>query len=306
MNSIDPSITSWWSQREHVRIAAAELSVAEIRESLREMIGALEGPSYVATAIPEVREVDVATVAGQVPVRCYRPRLARQKAVINFHGGGFVAGDIDTHDKTCRAMADVCRSSVLSVGYPLSPEVGYPVMVDACYDVLQWAIEQWGSRNVLVAGDSAGGYLAAAVTRRATAAGHMLAGQLLVYPVLDFTSSLPATREHATSIALHQEDVITYGRLFLGSNDPVRKREASLLSGDLRGLPPTVIATAEYDPLRDDGATYAALLAQHQVPIVFQPNLDLIHGWLDWTEVSDRAKRARLLAFRAASELLTE
>lgn len=308
MPEIDSSIRRRWEKAGGSRIPVSELSPEALRTDLKNFVLSLEGDGYSPLAMDRVESSRVQTRSGTVPVRIYVPAGRLPGTIAYFHGGGWVAGDLDTHDKTCRFIAEVTHTRVVSADYPRAPETRYPALVDTCFDVLRSVAERGPEPDpLLVAGDSAGGHIAALLAQRACETGLQLAGQLLFYPALDLTHALPAMTEHATSLVLYAQDVIAYRGMLLGDDRPETIAEASPIHRDgFHGLPPAVIATAEFDPLRDDGAAYAGLLARDQVPVWFQPHADLIHGWLEWTEVSQSARRARLQAVEAASGLLAQ
>lgn len=304
MPEIDSSIRRHWERLGGKRIPVAELTPDQLRASLAAFVSALEGPEYVQPAMARVDSNAVTTRRGDVPTRVYVPKQQRPGTLVYFHGGGFVGGDLDTHDRAVRFIASTLRIRVVAVDYPRAPEVQFPELVDVCFDGLRQIAKVDPSGPTVLAGDSAGGYLAAALAPCARDAGIAISAQLLFYPVLDFSNSLPAVTEHATALTLHAEDLAAYRQMFLG-DDPGMIQRAGLLDGsNLEGLPPTVIATAEFDPLRDDGAVYAGQLALAQVPVVFQPHADLVHGWLEWSEISASARRARLEAVRALADIL--
>jgi acetyl esterase len=207
--------------------------------------------------------------------------------VVFFHGGGFVLGDVDTHDNQCRALCTGVEAVVLSVGYRLAPEHPCPAAVDDCLAATRWAAEHvadlGGDRDrIAVAGDSAGGNLAAVVCQQARdTGGPALAAQLLIYPGVDFETRYPSEEENAEGYFLTLEDMIWFADNYAGHMDRRDPRMSPLRAAELSGLPPAVIATAEFDPLRDQGEAYADALERAGVPVVRRRYDGLIHGFFD-------------------------
>jgi acetyl esterase len=240
-------------------------------------------------AVAEVVDRIAATGAGDVPVRIYRPHGDAPLPVVVFlHGGGHVLGDLDSHDGLARGLADGARCVVVSVDYPLAPEHKFPAALDASHAAIGWVVENADALGVdparlAVAGDSAGGNLAAAATLKARAAnGPRIGFQLLIYPDLDFRR----TNRSITEFAGKWGNVTREGQQWFmehyltdGSErlDPL---VSPLLEPDLSGLPPAFIVTAEYDALRDEGEQYGERLAAAGVPVVVKRYDGMIHEFL--------------------------
>jgi acetyl esterase len=237
--------------------------------------------------------------AGAIAVRIYRPEADTPlPVVVYFHGGGFVIGDIATHDTTCQRLAAGVPALVVSADYRLAPECRFPAAVDDCEVVTRWvsthASEFGGDATRLaVAGDSAGANLAAVVARRARdAGGPPIAFQLLVYPATDLTRALPSHTENGTGYLLDSDTVAWFFDHYLGGADPRHPDASPLLADDLSGLPPALVVTAEFDPLRDDGEAYGERLRQAGGTVTTSRYDGMIHGFYGLDSVFDAAKRA--------------
>ncbi len=211
-------------------------------------------------------------------------------------GGGYVAGSIDTHDRMTRRLANGAGARVVSVGYRLAPEHPYPAGPDDCLAATVWSADRFAGAPVLVAGDSAGGTMAIAVTLRARDTGGLrIAGQALIYPAIDPSGSTESRQRFATGYGLTQADMQYYSDVYLPdphirTDDPC----ADLYHRyDLQDLPPALVTTAGFDPLLDEGAKYAARLIQSGVPVTYQPEPSLVHGYIDLVAVVSAASVAR-------------
>ncbi len=255
---------------------------------------------------PDLRTEDRA-VEG-VPVRIYWPDVAetRPPVVVFFHGGGWVVGDLDTYDGTAREHAVGTGAVVVSVDYRLAPEHPYPAAVDDVWAVTRWVAahaDELGAdpNRIAVAGDSAGGNLAAAVALLARDAGLDLRLQLLWYPATTWDSSLPSFTENADAPILGRAAVGAFSRLYAAGVD-LSDPPATLVPAraeSLSGLAPAYIAVAGYDPLRDDGIRYAELLAAAGVPAQVHNAQTLVHGYLAYHGVVPAATEAVDLALGA-------
>jgi acetyl esterase len=269
--------------------------------------------------LPDLRIEERTIGHGQltdIPVRIYWPPIADEEAVpvvVFYHGGGFALGDLDTHDPVARAHAVGAEAIVVSVDYRLAPEHPYPAGVHDCWAALQWvgehAAELGGDPNrIAVAGDSAGGNLAAVMAHLARDnGGPALVFQLLWYPVATADLSLPSHTENAFAPILDREVIDAFLGWYLPDLDitdpkalPVTLAPAN---ADLSGLPPAYIGTAEHDPLRDDGARYAELLNAAGVPAELSNEPTLVHGYASFALVIPAAAEATnrgLVALRKA------
>lgn len=235
-----------------------------------------------------------------VPIRCYRPTGDDQRpCILYFHGGGWVLGSIDTHDSITADLAAEARAAVVSVDYRLAPEHPFPAAFEDSYAALCHVVANAAALGIdpdriAVAGDSAGGNLAAAVALAARDRnGPRLRGQALIYPALESDPGLPSYRENADAPMLTTETMLHYWRLYTAeSTDVPEAYAAPLRSVDLAGLPAAFIGTAQYDPVRDDGEHYAAKLRQAGISVDLRRAPRLVHGHL----------RARHICADAAAE----
>jgi acetyl esterase len=293
----------------------AEGTPDDARRGLRALMVDLRDP----TTLPEVAAVENGEVAGAVPVRVYRPALQPPvPTIVYFHGGGFVIGDLDTHEGVCRLLCNDVGAVVVSVDYRLAPEHRYPVAVDDCYAALRAVVADvalYGADpdRVAVGGDSAGGNLAAVCAQLARDDGLRLAAQLLVYPAVDMLDdAYPSRTENADGYFLTLADMHWFAEQYTGlrADDPAAKelgadpRLSPLHAPSLAGLPPAVVVTAEYDPLRDEGDAYAAALRAAGVRVEHRQFAGLIHGFYGMELISPAAAEAMAWVNARLAELL--
>jgi acetyl esterase len=229
------------------------------------------------------------TRAGTVRVRVYAgPGPApRRPLVLYFHGGGWVTGGLSGFDAVCGQIASRVGAVVVSVDYRLAPEHPFPAAVEDSYDATLWAVQQaarWGAdpARVAVAGDSAGGSLAAVVCLLAREQGPAIAAQVLVYPGLDGTLSAPSLDTHAHAPILTRRKVRDYVARYNPDGDPRDPRFSPLHAGDLGGLPAALIQTADHDPILDDGRRYAHALREAGCAVRYSEYHDVPHGFLSF------------------------
>lgn len=231
--------------------------------------------------------MDLAIGDEGIPVRVYIPEGEQgpYSTLVYYHGGGWVLGDIETHDPTCRALTNETGCMVVSVDYRLAPEHEFPTPLEDCYTALEWVFDdaepmQVDTDNVAVAGDSAGGNLAAAVAQLARDRdGPSLAGQVLIYPVTDYSFDTDSYEENAEGYLLTKADMEWFWDHYLGSDIQGKNPYASPLQAvDLEGLPPATVVTCGFDPLRDEGAAYAQRLDAAGVAVNHINYEDAIHG----------------------------
>ena len=236
---------------------------------------------------------------GPIPVRVYRPTAEGPlPVVVYFHGGGFVIGDLDTHDASCHRLAAGVPAVVVSVDYRLAPEHRFPAAVEDCDAATRWvsahAAELGADPGRLaVAGDSAGGNLAAVVARHARdAGGPPIAFQLLIYPGVDFTGSFPSHVENGEGYLLDTDTMQFFLGNYLGDADPRDPDASPYFAEDLSGLPPAFVLTAGFDPLRDEGEAYAARMQEAGVPVATSRYDGMIHGFYGLDAMLDAARAA--------------
>ncbi len=236
----------------------------------------------------------------RLPVRIYTPEGTTPLPVlVYFHGGGWVLGDLETHDATCRALANAAGCMVIAVGYRLAPEHKFPTAAEDCYAATKWTVLNAAAlggdpTRIAVGGDSAGGNLAAVVAQMASDRGApSLVFQLLVYPVTNYAFDTESYRANAEGYLLTKDAMVWFWNHYLQNESDGQNPYASPLRGQhLRNLPPALVITAEYDPLRDEGAAYAAKLREAGVPVTHTDYPGMIHGFFSMTKVVDQAKQA--------------
>lgn len=262
----------------------------------------------VRTALTAGEPQQVATVAdrwipgpaGQLMVRVYSPAgTGPFPILVYFHGGGFVVGSVDTHDALCRAITNASGCLVVSVDYRLAPEYPFPAAVQDSYAATEWVAAHGAELNgdparIAVGGDSAGGNLAAVVALVAREqGGPALRYQLLIYPVTDYGFDTLSYRQNGTGYMLSRADMEWYWKHYLASEADGRHPHVSpLRAEELRGLPPALVITAEFDPLRDEGEAYAARLKEAGVSVVLSRYEGVIHNFVRLHTVLDQGKRA--------------
>jgi acetyl esterase len=252
-------------------------------------------------ALGRVENLTAPGPGGDVPLRLYaNEHGGLRPALVYFHGGGFVFGNLDTHDAVCRALAKASGAVVISVDYRLAPEHKFPAAVDDSYAATVWVAanaEKLGidARRIAVGGDSAGGNLATVIAMRCRdAGGPTLAAQVLIYPVTDVsTFETGSHRELGEGYFLTRAAMEWFTGHYLASADQKRHPEASpLLAPNLRGLPPALVITAEFDPLRDEGEAYAQRLQQAGVPVTVSRYPGMIHGFVSMRGVLAGGRQA--------------
>lgn len=226
---------------------------------------------------------------GSVAARLYRPIGSSATdllpVLVWFHGGGFVIGNLETADSTCRELANLSGAAVISIDYHLAPEAPFPAAVDDALAALQWVASNAGElvvdpSRLAVGGDSAGGNLAAVVSQLARDAGGPSVGfQLLVYPVTDPTGSYPSTIENGQGYFLEAATMEWFLDHYMDGGDASDVRVSPLRAADLSGLPPAYVVTAEFDPLRDEGEAYAEALSGAGVAVERIRYDGMIHGF---------------------------
>jgi acetyl esterase len=241
-------------------------------------------------AVGQVQELTIPGPAGPIAARLYVPEQARGPVplLVYLHGGGWVVCDLDTHDNVCRFLAREAGVLVLSVDYRLSPEHPFPAAVDDALAAFQFGIESAGEvgadpKAVAVGGDSAGGNLAAVVSHLAVSnGGPVPAFTLNLYPVTDLSRKRASYRLFGQGFPLTEEHMDWYRGHYLEDGAAALDPRASpLLADDLSGLPPTYIATAGFDLLRDEGEEYARRLSEAGVPVALKRHPGLIHGFVN-------------------------
>jgi acetyl esterase len=264
--------------------------------------------------VDRVDDRHVPADTGDIPVRVYTPAEAigaDHGVVVWFHGGGWVIGDLDTAEASCRALANRSGCVVVSVDYRLAPEHPAPAALDDCLAALAWTVENAellgvDASRVAVGGDSAGGNLAALVCQRVRDDyGPDIDFQLLVYPAVDLTLSQPSVDENGEGYFLTKASMEWFVESYLGEGDPKDPAVSPAFAADLSGLPRALVITAEFDPLRDEGEAYAAGLRAAGVETEHRRYAGQIHGFFSMATMLDDGREAVDLAGRALRAALT-
>ncbi|MGH0038505.1 MAG: alpha/beta hydrolase [Myxococcota bacterium] len=275
-----------------------ELPPGEAREGYR-ALAAMLGPG---PPVHRVEDRSLPGPAGPIPIRVYRPGDGDQRGVlVFFHGGGFVIGDLDTHDRECRVLCNEADCVVVSVDYRLAPEHGFPAAHGDAFAALRWVGENAAALGadpgrIAVGGDSAGGNLSASVALRARdEGGPALRLQLLVYPTVDGRRDPavhPSIDENAAGPFLQKESLDYFLGHYLGGDaaSELDPRMSPLLAGSHAELPPALVVTAEFDPLRDEGEAYARALEAAGVPVTLRRYDGMAHVFFQLSPVVDAGR----------------
>jgi acetyl esterase len=267
------------------------------RRLMRQQAAVVAG---VPTPVGEVTDLVVQGAEGPLPARLYTPpeTTGPRPLLVFFHGGGFVACDLDSHDEPCRLLCRHTGASVLSVDYRLAPEHPFPAAVEDAYAATQWALAHAAElgadpARVAVGGDSAGANLSTVACLLAVRRGAPSpAAQLLIYPPTDHNTPWQSRKAFAQGLLLTGEDIAFFHFHYAAGDDPDDERHSPLRSADLTGLPPAVVVTASFDPLRDEGEAYAEALRAAGNQVVAWRVPGMIHGFLNLTMVSRAAHDA--------------
>lgn len=290
----------------------ASLSVDAARSQVAYETGLLAGAPIAGARVEALR-----IPRGQdasIPARLYVPSTSGGPGplLLYFHGGGYVVGDLDTHDNVCRFVASRAGVLVLAVDYRLAPEHPFPAAVEDALVAYRFAVEQaraLGAKRsaIAVGGDSAGGSLATVICQRAIAEGvRAPAFQWLLYPIADFAQQRPSYRLFGEGFGLTAAEMEWFRSLYLAHPDEALDPRASpLRARELRGLPPAYIATAGFDVLRDEGEEYARRLRAAGTPVTLRRHAGLVHGFAADLGVGHFAERALGEAAGALSDALT-
>jgi acetyl esterase len=288
------------------------LSPADAREFYRERRFATQPP---APKVGVVQDLLADGPNGPIPLRLYRPFASADTAImpvlVYYHGGGFVIGDLDTHDTLCRELANLAECAVVAVDYRMGPEHRFPAAVMDCAAATRWvrdraAALKLDAARLAVGGDSAGGNLAAVVCIDARDKGDLsIKFQLLIYPATDMRRTAPSHAENGQGYLLTHETMDYFTGHYIPNPAQLSDWRASpLLHADLSKLPPALLLTAGFDPLRDEGADYAKRLtaAGNRASYVHFPRQ--IHGFLTMGKVIDEANTAVALCAAELKRLL--
>jgi acetyl esterase len=261
------------------------LTVPEARERMRKAFIRTDGVQEVTS----VREEDISLSDHPIRVRIYAPNPGNNlPCILFFHGGGWTLNDLDTHDDLCRSICSDVEAVVISVDFRLAPEHKFPAAIDDSYAALEWVFENHGrlgidTDRIAVAGDSSGATQATVVCRLARDRGlPAIRYQWLLYPVTDFYDrNTVSYEENATGYSLDREMMVWFwGNYIDDTTDRNDSRLCPLRCDDLAGMPPGLVMTAHYDPLRDEGETYAKKLIEAGVDIELIRYGDQMHGFI--------------------------
>lgn len=237
--------------------------------------------------------------AGPIPIRCYTPPGATgpTPAVVFFHGGGWVTGDLDTHDSFCRRLAHGSGFRVVAVNYRLAPEHPFPAAMEDAIAAFRWVARHAAElgidpARIALAGDSAGGNLTAVVAKKTRGDAVRPALQVLIYGSADATCSSPSHTEMAEGYFLTSRSIQWYLNHYLGKTDRKDPDVSPIFDPDLKGAAPALVYSAGFDPLRDDGLHYADKLRSFGVEATYEEFPGMVHGFILMTGVLDEARRA--------------
>ena len=311
MSSLHPQVAALLERVANTGLPAYhEVPPAVARRLYRDARGAL---SPDPPAIESAQLLLAPGKAGPVPIRAYRPKGAGKDevlpALVYFHGGGWVIGDLDTHDVVCRTLANGARCAVFSVEYRKAPEAPFPAAVDDCFSALSFIFAKSSSlrinsRQIAVGGDSAGGNLATVMALMAREAGApAISFQLLIYPGADMRMKHPSIKRNGEGYLL-TEKVMGYfrGHYVPREADWLDWRVSPLLAKSLKGLPPAFLLTAGFDPLVDEGREYAERMQKEGVPVEYRNYPDMVHGFVTMGRVLDTANAALADCARALTK----
>lgn len=257
-----------------------------------------------AKAVFKVEDFYIPVKDGEIKLRVYTPNEKESLPVfVYLHGGGWVAGDIQAVDTLCQNIAHDAECIVVAVEYRLAPTHKFPVPLEDCYEATKWVAENSSMLNadktkIAIGGDSAGGNIAAAVVIMAQKFNNLsLVAQVLVYPVVDLTLTFKAQsyRDNAEGYLLTTEGVFWATQMYLRDEiDRYNVFASPSVNNELENLPPALIITAEYDPLRDDGAAYAKRLEVAGIPVEYKCYEGMVHGFFWMAGIMDKGLQARL------------
>lgn len=258
----------------------------------------IQSITHKSTQVQFIEDIRMPLQSGSIFARHYHPAPNKKLPMIIFyHGGGFVVGSMNTHDEACRLLAIHAKAQVLSIEYPLAPEVSPHVLIQACEDALAWVYQNRRQFKILknriaVAGDSAGGNISAVVSQRTVNASYAPQAQLLIYPAVDFKSRHPSFFAYKDGLVLTGMD-IDYVTEYYATRHKVALDHSliSPINGNLKKLAPAYVITAGHDVLHDEGKIYAHKLRQNGTKVFYQDYEDQTHGFINLTLISSKAKK---------------
>ena len=279
-----------------------ELTPTQVRKQYERMI---EARGVEPAPVGAIEDRSIPGAGGEIPVRFYRPEIdaGARPGLVYFHGGGHVMGDIDTHDAVARNLCTGAGCVVVSVDYRLAPEHKFPAAAEDALAAVRWCAAHGAeigidSGRIAVGGDSAGGNLAAVAALMARNAGEpAIRLQVLVYPVTDYTCETGSYHTYARGYGALEADSMRWFRdhYLRDETDRLDWRAAPLRAGDLSGLAPALVLTAQCDVLHDEGEAYAQRLREAGVDVEYVDCEGMIHGFFTMTPIIDGAVRAQAL-----------
>jgi len=296
---LDPSAAAVMKAfRDANRPSYETMSPPEAREAYMAARAASQPePPHVAS----VENISAPSPAGPIPLRVYKPAAATgtAAALIYIHGGGFVIGNIDSHDVLCRTLANDAGIIVVSIEYRLAPEHKFPAAVDDSIAATRWIADNASTfgidpNRIFIGGDSAGGNLSAVVAIHARdSGGPKLAGQVLIYPATDFSMSHPSHLDPDTGALLTRSLIGWFRTQYLNGNGDIDDWRASPLRiKDFKGLPPAYVMTCGADPLHDEGAEYAERLKDAGIDVAYSHFPGQFHGFITMGKILPEANVA--------------
>jgi acetyl esterase len=250
--------------------------------------------------VDQIENRDIDGPNGPIPIRIYRSTNQESKAaLVYYHGGGWVGGDLDTHEALCRSITNAANCTVIAVDYRLAPEYQYPAAAADSFDCFAWVCQNCEALNldpekIAVGGDSAGGNLAAVVSLMARDRNHPLpCQQILIYPIVNCDLATPSYQQYAEGYSLTAAGMKWFWQHYAPDVAQSKQPSASpLLAADLTGLPPALVILAEYDVLRSEGEQYATRLQQAGIPTQQTQYPGMIHGFVGRIAMFDLARQA--------------
>lgn len=267
------------------------------REAFKKLAGMVEFPPE---EMFKVSDINIPTAGHPIPIRVYQPFNRLQMPILMyFHGGGFVIGDLDSHDNLCRRLAKLSHCIVVAVHYRRAPEHKFPAAAEDCYLATKWIAENaktfdGDASRLAVSGDSAGGNLATVVTMMCRdKGGPKISQQILIYPTTDGTMSFPSVERNGKGRILTREMMQWFVDQYKSPQTDLKDPYFSpYWSDNLKNLPPALVITAEYDPLLDDGARYAEKLKAAGVPVEYIEYQGMVHVFFQMPKYLKKGKEA--------------
>lgn len=307
---IDPDIEIILAElRENPVPDLSEIPLVDARKLIRDIIGKFDVKDV---PIGRIENHDIAGPDGNIPIRIYTgidsPDGALP-ALVYFHGGGWIMCDIDTHDALCRSLANDSGCRVVSVGYRLAPEHVFPAAIEDGLTSIRWVADQAETigvdpTKIGVAGDSAGGNIAAVISQIARDRGPKIAFQLLMYPITDVAMDSESYHSFARGFFLEDRSMCYFIDLYAGKADRSDPRLAPLKAASFEGLPPTLVVTAGRDVLHDEGRLYAEALRAAGVHTEYIDYPGLIHGFATMQAISASREAVAMIGERVRQALI--